>query len=121
MNKEILPLVNLIAKAIYDKKGMNILAMDVTEVASTADVVVIAEGTVDRHVIAIAREVEGMMDEAGNPPIHTEGRSHGDWVVLDFGVIAVHLFMPEMRRRYQLERLWADGTLLELDLGTKVS
>jgi ribosome-associated protein len=121
MNKDILPLVNLIAKAIYDKKGMNILAMDVTEVASTADVVIIAEGNVDRHVVAIAREVESAMDEVGYPPLHTEGRSHGDWVVLDFGAIAVHLFMPEMRQRYQLERLWSEGRLLELDLGTKVS
>ena len=121
MNKETLPLVNLIAKAIYDKKGMNILAIDVSEVGSTADIVVVAEGTVDRHVIAIAREVEGVMDSSGNPPIYTEGRSHGDWVVLDFGMIAVHLFMPEMRRKYQLERLWADGKLLELDLGSKVS
>lgn len=109
-------LLQLIAQAIYDKKGSNIVAIDIKEVSSVTDYIVIAEGNVDRHVKAIATEVESVLKDLGERPLRVEGRQNGDWIVLDYGHTMVHLFMPELREKYQLERLWSQGKLLELKI-----
>lgn len=113
-------MINLIAQTIYDKKGNNIVAIDIREISDVNDFVIIAEGNINRHVTAIAREIEMVMKEAGSKPILVEGRSNGDWVVIDFGEIVVHLFMPEMREKYKLEQLYKDGKLIELSINTSV-
>jgi ribosome-associated protein len=100
-----MPILNRIAQVIFDKKGMNILALDVRGVSSLTDFVIIAEGNVDRHVSAIADAVIVALKEEGYQPIHTEGLQSGDWVVIDFLDIMVHLFMPGLRDKYRLEDL----------------
>ncbi|MCH9613282.1 MAG: Ribosomal silencing factor RsfS [Chlamydiia bacterium] len=120
MNKEPEDLVNLIAQSILDKKGSNIIAIDIREISSTTNYLIIAEGNVDRHVKAISNDVEKSMKEVGETPLHIEGRGNGDWVVMDYGHIIVHLFMPDMREKYKLERLWSEGTLVELKLNHEV-
>lgn len=108
--------LNLIAQTIFDKKGMNILALDVRSFSSLTDYVIIAEGTVDRHVIAIAHAIEKAMGDAGKRAINIEGMKEGDWVVLDYLQIMVHLFMPGIREKYQLEELWRKGDIVDLKI-----
>lgn len=113
-----MPILNRIAQVIYDKKGMNILGLDVRGVSSMTDYVIIAEGNVDRHVIAIADAIIGVLKEEGTKAIHTEGLQSGDWVVIDFLDIMVHLFMPGLREKYRLEELWKEGHILDLTINT---
>jgi len=105
-----------IAQTIYEKKGTNITAIDVRTFSSTADYVLIATGNVDKHVIFLGKEIENVMNALGQRVVRAEGLRQGDWVVLDYFYIMIHLFVPEMRQRYQLERLWKDGQILTLDL-----
>ena len=118
MEKDNLIILNKIAQAIYDKKGFNILALDVRGLSSITDFVVIAEGNVDRHVIAIARAVVADLRTLGERPYCIEGESEGDWVVVDFSTIMVHLFQPGVREKYQLETLWTDAKIVDLDIQT---
>lgn len=111
-------LVSHIANTINDKKGRNIIALDVKGISSMTDYIVVAEGNVDRHVIAISRAIEESLREKGEKPVYQEGLRNGDWVVLDYIHVMVHLFMPGLREKYQLERLWTDAKLIDLDLDT---
>ncbi len=116
MKKDIMLILNTIGQTIYDKKGINILALDLTGVSSITDYVIIAEGNVDRHVIAIAQAIEENLEKLGEKPVYVEGMSTGDWVVLDYIGIMVHLFMPGLREKYQLEKLWKSGEIIDLQI-----
>jgi ribosome-associated protein len=116
MKKTNQEIVNLIGQAIYDKKGINILALDVTGLCSVTDFMVIAEGNVDRHVTAIAREVVDIMRENGMKAFHYDGFEFGDWVVLDFGGIMVHIFAPGERDKFCLEKLWPSCKLVDVQI-----
>lgn len=116
MKKSPLELLNLIAQVIYDKKGANILALDVRNLSSIADYLIIAEGNVDRHVSSIARAIIEELREKGEKVVHVEGLQSGDWVVIDFGGIMVHLFMPGLREKYSLEKLWGDSHIVDLEI-----
>jgi ribosome-associated protein len=113
-NKKIL--LNIIAQAIFDKKGSNILALDMKPCSVLAEYVVIAEGNVDRHVNAIADSIEKAMAEAGWRVSFVQGRQTGDWVVLDYTDIVVHLFIPEVREKYQLEKLWQKAEIVDVEI-----
>ncbi|MGC1879530.1 MAG: ribosome silencing factor [Rhabdochlamydiaceae bacterium] len=108
--------LNVIAQTIFDKKGSNILALDVKEISSLTDYVIIAEGNVDKHVIAIADAIIDRLRQLGQPPIYVEGIKTGDWVVIDYLHIMVHLFMPGLRDKYQLEQLWREGYIVDLQI-----
>lgn len=112
-----------IAQVIYDKKGFNILALDVKGISSIADYLLIAEGNVDRHTISIAKTVIETMAEKEERPVHVEGLQTGDWIVLDFGGVIVHLFQPGLREKYSLEKLWNAGEIVDLsiDISKKAS
>jgi len=120
MKCDFLIALNTIAQTIFDKKGMNILALDLRGISSITDFVVIAEGSVDRHVKAIAQAIESALKEMGDTPLNVEGRAEGDWIVLDYMQIMVHLFMPGLREQYQLEELWRKGKIVDLkiDIGS---
>jgi ribosome-associated protein len=111
-----MPVLNRIAQTIFDKKGTNILGLDVRGVSTLTDYVIIAEGHVDRHVIAIADAVIEVLKQEGYNPVHMEGRQLGDWVVIDFLDIMVHLFMPGLREKYRLEDLWKQGQIIDLTI-----
>lgn len=119
MKRKPIAMLNSIAQMIYDKKGLNILALDVQGLSTITDYLLIAEGNVDRHVVSIAKEIVEGMEESGEKPIHTEGMQTGDWVVIDYGQIMIHLFTPGLREKYSLERLWPDSKLVELDFATE--
>lgn len=116
MTDPIFKTLNRIAQVIYDKKGVNILALDVKDISSITDYVVIAEGNVDRHVIALARAIMDELHEEGRKPLHSEGLQVGDWVVLDFGDVMVHLFQPGLREKYSLEKLWSESKIVDVEI-----
>jgi ribosome-associated protein len=108
--------LNAIAQAVYDKKGFNILALDVRGISSLTDYVVIAEGNIEKHVCAIAYGIEQELKKLGLNPVYTEGMQTGDWIVIDYLHIMVHLFMPGLRDKYQLEQLWKQGQIVDLQI-----
>ncbi len=116
MKHDPLNVLNKIAQTIYDKKGMNILALDLRKFSTITDYVLIAEGNVDRHVIAIAKAVMDELKKLQERPFHVEGIHTGDWVVLDYLDIMVHLFMPGLREKYHLEELWKEGEIIDLTI-----
>lgn len=116
LSKNTEKLTSFITQVIHDKKGFHILALDIHEISSITDVLIIAEGHVDRHVTAIAKAIEEALKKQGETPIYIEGLENGDWVVMDYFNVIVHLFIPGLREKYQLERMWSEGKLIDLDL-----
>jgi len=111
--------LNAIAQAIFDKKGANIIVLDVKGVSTLTDYYVIAEGNIDRHVKAIGNEVVKTLDEIKDPAWHVEGDTVGDWIVIDVGNVIVHLFTPDLREKYGLEQLWQDAKIVDVDIVIK--
>ena len=103
------------AKALDEKKGKEIAAIEVTEQTTLADYFVIATGTSNTQINALSGSVEKAMEEqAGEKPLRREGYRDGTWVLLDYDCVVVHIFSTEAREFYSLERLWHDGTPLDL-------
>ena len=100
------PLSHLIVEALDDLKGVNIVTMDVGGLTDVMDKLVIASGTSNRHVKALANNVTVEAKKQGMPPIGVEGDDAGEWVLVDFGDVVVHVMLPATRDLYDLERLW---------------
>ena len=100
--------------AIDGLKAADIVALDVRDVNDATDFFVIASGTSDAHVRGIAEAVIEALRVEGQRPHHVEGLTVGRWVLLDYVDFVIHLFHPETRAFYQLERLWSDAPELEL-------
>ncbi|MCI0381866.1 MAG: ribosome silencing factor [Chlamydiae bacterium] len=109
-------ILNKIGQIIFDKKGSNILALNVKGISSITDYVLIAEGSVDRHVIAIAQTILERLKGMKMKPLNVEGLQTGDWVVIDCNHIMVHLFMPGIRDKYCLEELWRKAKIIPLSI-----
>ena len=107
----------LAARALSDKKGKEIQVLEISSLTTLADYFVLATGSSNTQINALVDNVEKVLsEEAGEQPLHREGYRGGTWVLLDYGCLAVHVFNDEARAFYGLERLWKDGTPLELDL-----
>ena len=104
----------LTAKAISSKKGLNIQLIEIGDISSLADYMVIATGASSTHVKAIADEVEYQLDEAGISVSHIEGYRSNSWILLDYVDLIVHIFSDEAREFYDLERLWQDGKEIDI-------
>ena len=103
------------AKALDEKKGKEISAIEITDITTLADYFVIATGSSNTQINALCGSVEKLLEEqAGEKPLRREGYRDGTWVLLDYGCICVHVFSAEARSFYDLERLWADGKPLDL-------
>ena len=103
------------AKALDEKKGKEIAAIEVTEQTTLADYFVIATGSSNTQINALSGSVEKAMEEqAGEHPLRREGYRDGTWVLLDYGCVVVHIFSAEARDFYSLERLWHDGKPMDL-------
>jgi ribosome-associated protein len=98
---------SIVVDALEDIKGIDILELDVREMTSVVDTMIIATGTSSRQVKALADNVEKKAKESGFRPLSSEGRSSADWILIDFGDTAVHVMLPEARELYDLERLWS--------------
>ncbi|MCL4078979.1 ribosome silencing factor [Coriobacteriia bacterium Es71-Z0120] len=104
----------LAATAAADKKGSDIVIVEVGPVLVITEYFVIVTGSNDRQVKAIVDEVERRLKEAGLSAIGREGEQQATWVLLDFGEIVVHVFQPAERDFYRLERLWSDAPRVPL-------
>lgn len=90
-----------------DKLAENTVLLDVRELTTVADYFVICGGNSARQVRAISRQIQEALDAEGVKPLHCEGESDSDWILLDYGAVIVHIFTPEERDFYRLERLWS--------------
>jgi len=101
------------ANILEDKKGQDVVVMDIRSVAVFADYFVIASGLSPLHVQALSDEVEEKLTEEGYILRSKEGYSEAKWVLLDFYDVIVHIFTAAEREYYMLERLWADATVIK--------
>jgi ribosome-associated protein len=90
-------------------KGVDIRVIDVRDLTSITDRMVIASGTSTRHVKALADNVATRAKQQGYPPLGIEGAQTAEWVLLDLGDVVVHVMLPETRTFYGLEKLWSVG------------
>ena len=116
MSQDLLPILNKIAQVIYDKKGFNILVLDVRGISTLTDYFIIAEGNIDRHVRAISLAIQGELKEHKQDLWHMEGDASSDWVVLDYFDFVIHLMTPEMREKYSLETLWNAAKVVDVQI-----
>jgi ribosome-associated protein len=100
-------LLDQIANWLDDAKAENIVAIDLRGKSSIGDHMVIASGRSDRHVGAIAEQVQRRLKDQGYGRIRVEGIEACDWVLIDAGDIIVHVFRPEVREFYNLEKMWS--------------
>jgi len=102
-------LLAIVIAALEDVKGVDIRVIDVRDLTSITDRMVIASGTSTRHVKALADNVELKAKQRGYPPLGVEGGQAAEWVLLDLGDVVVHVMLPETRAFYGLEKLWSVG------------
>lgn len=103
------------ARAAADKKAFQIVGLEVRDLTSYTDSLLICSGASDRQVAAIAGEVQRQLKDTGRRPLHVEGESRADWVLLDYGDFVVHVFTEERRTYYGLDNLWGDAPKLGAD------
>ena len=103
------------ARALDEKRGKEISAIEITDLTTLADYFVFATGTSNTQINALCGSVEkALKEQANEDPLRREGYRDGTWVLLDYGCICVHVFSEEARNFYSLERLWKDGKPLDL-------
>jgi ribosome-associated protein len=105
--------VNQAIRAAEDKKAVDLVVLDLRKAAGFTDFFVIASGTNSRQVRAIADAVMEMLGAEGAKPAHVEGYDRSEWILLDYFDFVVHVFAPETRMFYGLERLWGSAERVE--------
>ncbi len=106
-------MVKMAVDALEDKKGQDIKIININQVSVIADYFIIASGSNTNQVQAMADNVQEMLYKAGYECRQTEGYQSGNWILLDYNDIIVHIFCIEDRLFYDLERIWSDGKLIE--------
>ena len=112
MNSE--ELCALVVDALDDVKAKDIVTLDVRNMTSVTDYMIVASGTSNRHVKALIESVAEKAREAGHRPIGIEGEEGSEWVLLDLRDALVHVMLPKVREFYNLEKLWSLGDSGEL-------
>lgn len=102
-----------IARVADEFRGQEIVVLDLRAVTPITDYFVIATATSGRQMQAMAVEVGRVLKEMGQRPLGVEGTESTTWVLQDYGDVVLHVFNPESRKLYDLERLWADGTRVD--------
>ena len=102
-------LAHRIVDVASDKKAADIVLLRTAEITTMADYFVIASGRSDRQVQALSTAIVDELRDEGIKPLGVEGMSSARWVLLDYGSVIVHLFAPEEREYYGLERLWSEA------------
>ena len=105
MNSE--KLSDLVVDALEEIKGLDIIKLNVRDMTSVTDWMIVASGTSSRHVQALVDNVAEKAKAAGHRPIGFEGESGGEWVLLDLQDALVHVMLPKIREFYNLEKLWS--------------
>ncbi len=100
-------LCDLVVDALEDIKANDIVKLDVREMTTVTDWMIVASGTSNRHVSALVDNVAEKAKAAGHRPIGIEGEEGGEWVLLDLQDALVHVMLPKVREFYNLEKLWS--------------
>jgi ribosome-associated protein len=100
-------LKDTVLKTLEDLKGTDIVELDVRNMTSVTDIMIIASGTSDRHVKSLANAVVMACKKVGVSALGVEGEREGEWVLVDLGDVVVHVMQPRIREFYALEKLWA--------------
>jgi ribosome-associated protein len=109
------PEVTRAGELVLDRKASNVVLLDLRGISSATDFFLLASGTSDIHVRAIADHVIDELKKEGERPGHVEGKEGGRWVLIDYIDFVVHVFHPSARAFYQLETLWGDAGRLDLE------
>ncbi len=104
-----------VTKALDEKKGMDIKLLRIDRVSSLADYFLICTGTSSTHVKTLCDYAEFTLENLGETMLGREGHRGNSWELLDYGCIVVHVFTDEARKFYDLERLWADAEVIDLN------
>ncbi|MBN2543933.1 ribosome silencing factor [bacterium] len=102
-------LAHYCSEIIYDKKGEDIIILDVRKITDIADYFIICTALTQNHVNAILLELEKKLKKTGLKPWHVEGKENKKWILLDFVDVVIHIFLKETREYYALEKLWGDA------------
>jgi len=103
------------ATALDAKSGENVILFDMSRLLVVTDVFVLATGSSRRNVLTLVDETVAALRGIDRHPIRKEGTDHGQWVLVDYGDIVIHVFDRETREYYDLERLWADAPRIEFE------
>ena len=99
-------MLDLILNTLHDEKAEDIVAIDLAGKSSEADHMVVASGRSTRQVVSLSEKLSDRLKAAYAVPLKVEGKDAGDWVLIDAGDVIVHIFRPEVREFYQLEKMW---------------
>jgi len=108
-------MLSIIEDSLDDDQAIDVLSLDLQGKTAIADRMIIASGRSSRHVSAMADHVVEKLKKRGLKGISIEGQKHGDWVLIDAGDVLIHLFRPEVREFYKLEKLWGDAAAPQPD------
>lgn len=107
-------LAKSIARATIELKAIDIKVLDLRELSSFTDFFVICSGSSGRHVQAIADRIVEDQKKIKERPIGMEGEDKGEWILIDYGSVVAHVFYPETREYYNIEKFWGDATEVSL-------
>ena len=102
------------ARAAYEKKATSVVALDLRKAQAFTDFFFICTGQNSRQVKAIADAIETALAKTGTKPAHVEGYDRANWILLDYFTLVVHIFAPESRQFYDIERLWGSAERLDI-------
>lgn len=105
--------LQVVQNALLDVKAKDIIQFDVSTISSVSDAIIIASGTSTRHVKALADNVAEEARKAGFRPIGVEGERDAEWILIDLGIVVVHVMLPTARKFYDLESLWRTEAVTE--------
>lgn len=108
--KKIKELVDITLAALDDVKAVDVVVFEVSKLTSISDYMIIASGRSKRQVGALADSVIEAAKKFGTQPLGVEGKTEGEWILVDLGDIIVHIMYPDTREYYQLEKLWSSAT-----------
>ena len=106
--------VRQVVSAVHDKKGFDVLILDLTDSDAFTDYFVMCSAKSTRQVRSVVDEIGQQLGKLRNRPSHIEGYDHGEWVLMDYFDVVVHVFTQETRHFYNLERLWGNAAQIQI-------
>ena len=104
-------MLDLVLNTLHDNKAEDVVTIDLKGKSSIADHMVVASGRSSRQVASVAEKLQGILKDTHGIVTKPEGKDTGDWVLLDAGDVIIHIFRPEVREFYQLEKMWMSEVL----------
>lgn len=114
MNEQSLNMARIAVSGLEDKKAENIQVIDISTISVLGDYFIIANGNNRNQIQAMADHVEEQLGRAGFEPKQIEGYNTANWVLLDYRDVVIHIFDPDSRSYYDLDRIWRDGTPVDI-------